>query len=313
MNLWKNSLLDAYRYTTWPWRAAFIRQMKQSRSIPLAVLFYHRVANDFPNPWTISETGFLQQIDWLQKNFELISLAEVQRRIRDGNSRPAVSITFDDGYSDNCSFALPLLVERGIPVTYFVTTHYTTHQKPFPHDVARNVPLPANSIESLRAMVHAGVVIGGHTRTHGNLGLLTDAAEIHDEVIAATREMESMLDTPIQYFAFPFGQMQNLNPQVFKLLADQGFSGVCSAYGGFNAVNGDSFHLQRIHGDPNFARLRNWLAFDPRMVRVKKYNWQQALKLFDGHQLDSRQNGPENATVVGEGCELSSAGQVTNR
>lgn len=312
MNIWKTSLLDGYRYATWPWRAAVIRQMKQSRTVPLVVLFYHRVANDLPNPWTISEAGFLRQIDWLQQNFELVSLAEIQQRMRVGNSRPAVSITFDDGYSDNCSFALPLLIERGIPVTYFVSTYYTAHQKPFPHDVARNTPLPTNSIESLRALVHAGVEIGGHTRTHGDLGQVIDAAKIHDEVIAASRELELILDCPIRYFAFPFGQQQNLNPLVFKLLADHGFSGVCSAYGGFNQVHGDSFHLQRVHGDPSFARLRNWLTFDPRMSRLHPYDWQAALQAMEGHQLDAGPKETEDPTVGNDGYVFSNAGQANN-
>ena len=283
MSGWKNCLIQTYRTATWPVRQLKLCKAKQSKTVPISILYYHRVANDHLNPWSITEDGFQRHMDWLQKNFDLISLAEAQRRIRGGNDRPAVSITFDDGYSENCSFALPLLIERGIPVTYFVTTYHTAHNKPFPHDIELDQPLPTNTIESLRALVNAGVEIGGHTRTHVDLGKRLDENSLFDEVIAATREMESMLDDTIHYFAFPYGQYKNLDPRVFHLLKEHGFSGVCSAYGGFNDIHGDAFHLQRIHADPNFERLKNWLTGDPRLNRVRRYDWNREFKKLAGN------------------------------
>lgn len=294
MNYWKELLIDAYRLATMPARTLRLRRWKRDNQVPLAVLFYHRVANDHPNPWTISEQAFVRQVDWLQKHFDLVSLHEVQRRIRTGNSRPAVSITFDDGYSDNCSFALPMLIERGIPVTYFVTTWHTAHRKPFPHDVEQGQPLAANSIESLKALSNAGVEIGAHTGTHVDLGSIDDQQAIYDEVIGATKKMEAMLDTSIRYFAFPFGQKENLNANVFQLLEDHNFSGVCSAYGGFNLVHGDSFHLRRIHGDPDFARFRNWLGYDPRLLRPDDYDWRS---LVESTEPETGETKKENEPV----------------
>lgn len=278
MSFWKSCLIGAYRHATWPWRSSVLAQLKRQSKVPISILFYHRVANDHPNPWTISEGDFEAQIDWLSNNFNLISLSEAQNRIKNGNSEPSVVITFDDGYAENSSFALPLLIERSIPFTYFVTTYHTTHNRPFPHDVERGVQLAPNSIESLRALVNAGVDIGAHTRNHVDLGIELSDETIFDEVIAATRELESMIDYSIQYFAFPYGQKCNLDPRVFQLLSDHGFSGVCSAYGGFNDVGNDCFHLQRIHADPNLERIKNWLTLDPRIFKTTKYDWQSELK-----------------------------------
>ena len=270
----RTNLIDAYRWLTLPYRSFRLQQLSRRGQVPVAILFYHRVDNQYANPWTISEQGFLQQIEWIQKRFDLVSLAECQRRIDSGyNQRPTLSITFDDGYADNCAFALPLLMERNIPVTYFVTTEHTTHNKPFPHDTDRDEPLAPNSIESLRALAEAGVEIGGHTRTHADLGAIQDSEVLFDEVIAATKEMERAIDRPIRYFAFPFGQPHHLNPAVFHLLREHGFAGACSAYGGMNEIGGDSFHLQRIHGDPNFSRIKNWLTFDSRMESVPRYDY----------------------------------------
>jgi peptidoglycan/xylan/chitin deacetylase (PgdA/CDA1 family) len=248
--------------------------MINTGTVPVSVVFYHRVDNQHLNDWTITESRFLEQINWYQENFDLVSLEEAQKRIDSGfNDRPTLSITFDDGYADNCSFALPLLIERQIPFTYFVTTLHTLGQEAFPHDKAEGLPLPTNTKESLIALAAAGVEIGAHTRTHPDLGKLSDPQQLFDEVITATRELEEAIGKDIKYFAFPFGQVENLNSDVFRLCKEHGFKGVCSAYGGLNFVGDESFHLQRMHGDPKISRMKNWLTYDTRVLNKQRFQY----------------------------------------
>ena len=88
-----------------------------------------------------------------QKHFDLISLEESQHRIASGdNRRPSVSITFDDGYADNCQWALPLLLERKIPFTYFVSSQNVLEGMPFPHDVQCGVPFAPNTPDQIREL-----------------------------------------------------------------------------------------------------------------------------------------------------------------
>lgn len=300
MSHWNKRLIEAYRLASWPVRHWRMRHMLESGTLPLVSLFYHRVADTDANPWTIRCDEFQQQIDWFQENFEIVDLQEMQRRINSGfNERPTLSITFDDGYSDNCDFALPLLIERRIPVTYFVTTFHTTQQQPFSHDVEREAPLATNTIESLRALDLAGVEIGGHSRNHLDLGKINCEKTLVDEVLTASKEMEDLIGRKIRYFAFPFGQHDNLNPRVFSLLREAGFLGVCSAYGGWNEIGGDAFHIQRMHGDPNFSRMRNWLTFDPRIRRVQRYDYSN-----DGGGSNSESIGEQKPETVVPNLEL---------
>jgi len=262
------ALTNAYRWATWPLRYRILRRAARQGSVPLAILFYHRVSNEFPNPWTISEATFIKQIDWLAANFDLVSLAELQRRMRDGDStRPAVSITFDDGYADNCNWAMPMLLKRNIPVTWFVTLQHPLDDKPFPHDVQAGQPLRPVSPVTLRSLAAAGVEIGAHTRTHADLGAIADEATLYDEVVAATRELQELIGHKIRYFAFPYGQEQHLNPQAVELARHAGFEAVCSTRHDWNYVGNDPFYLNRFHGDPSLPRLKNWLTFDPRLCR----------------------------------------------
>ena len=278
MPLWRQFVLSLYYHGTYPqrcWRNARLRAGGKS---PVMVLFYHRIADYHPNDWTASNRMFARQMRWLRRHFDMVSLTEAQRRVRLGyNDRPCVSITFDDGYADNCRQALPLLIEERIPCTYFVSTRYVLEGLPFPHDVARGCPLEPNSPQQIRELARAGIEIGAHTRTHLDLGCTSDRDVLFDELVGARRELQAMTDTEIRYFAFPYGQHANLNPRAFEIAREVGYEAVCSAYGGFNFPGDDPFHLQRIHVDDDLIRLKNWTTVDPRKLRaIKPYDYRKA-------------------------------------
>jgi peptidoglycan/xylan/chitin deacetylase (PgdA/CDA1 family) len=273
--LWKSLLLHGYYCASLPvrwWqRAAAIA----GRRAPIVVLFYHRIADDLATSWTMSNRSFERQIRWMAERFDLISLEEAQRRIRSGqNARPAVSITFDDGYAENCHRAIPLLVKARIPCTYFVTLRNVVEQEPFPHDRELGYRFMPNNLEQLRAMAGAGIEIGAHTYSHPDLAQIRDESRLRREIVTAARELEQLLDRPVRYFAFPYGQRGNLSVRAFHLAESAGFDAVCSAYGGYNFPGGDAYHLQRIHADEGMIRLKNRITLDPRKLETPRFEWQ---------------------------------------
>lgn len=273
MNRWKQCLLSGYYHATWPARVCYAHALAARGRAPAMVLFYHRVADDAASPWTCSNSTFKRQIDWLADRFEMVSLAEAQRRIRSGeNQRTCVTITFDDGYAANCDFALPLLVERKIPCTYFVSSRIIFDCRPFPHDVAAGRPLAVNTPRQIVELARAGIEIGAHTRTHADLGRITDRMTLANEMLGSRDDLESLIGGAVPYFAFPFGQLANLSGVAFEMARDAGFAGVCSAYGGYNFPGDDPFHLQRIHVDDDLVRLQNWTTLDPRkLLATRRY------------------------------------------
>jgi peptidoglycan/xylan/chitin deacetylase (PgdA/CDA1 family) len=272
MSPWKGLLLTLYYGASQPLRKRRLACAVAAGQAPLAVLFYHRVADDQATPWTVSNRLFARQIAWLQDHCELISLEETQRRIRLGhNPRMAASITFDDGYAENCHQALPLLIARRIPCTYFVTLENVVENRPFQHDLVRGRPAPPNTIEELRAMAAGGIEIGAHTWTHSDLATIGDPRQMHRELVESGRELARVVGRPVRYFAFPFGQRRNLCPAAFALARRAGYEAVCSAYGGYNFPGDDPFHLQRIGVNADLIGLKNWLTFDPRKLRIPRY------------------------------------------
>ena len=273
MPFWKRLLLNVYYHGSLPIRWMQRRAYVLAGRMPVVVLFYHRVADDFADGWTVSNRTFTRQILWLKRHFELISLAEAQRLIRSGeNQRPCVSITFDDGYADNCHAAIPLLVKEHVPCTYFVTATNVLDNVPFPHDVAAGRPLRPNSLDQLQAMAAAGIEIGAHTHTHPDLGKLTDPGKLRHEIVAGGEALADAIGRPMRFFAFPFGQYRNITPAAIRMAREAGYDAVCSAYGGYNFPGDDPFHIQRVAGDPWTIHLKNWATIDPRKLHVQRYN-----------------------------------------
>ncbi len=269
MNRLNESLLQGYLTATQPWRAWTRWRLAQESRLPLCVLFYHRVADASPNGWSMTCEQFTKHLDWMQSHVDLISLDQMQRRMVDGNNgRVAATITFDDGYAENCDFAIPELTRRNIPCTYFVSLDFVQTGRRFPHDQAAGFDFAPNTIRQLRDMAEMGIEIGAHTRHHPDMGKVTDPARIFDEVVRATQELSDLLGQPVRRFAFPFGLPENLNAHAAALAQEHGMIGVCSAYGAYNLPGEDPFHIQRIHGDPELVRLKNWLTIDPRKLKI---------------------------------------------
>ncbi len=265
----KEHALWLYRRLTAPSRRRLLAELREVGQIPIGILFYHRVADQFPNSWTLSCDDFARQLDWLQENFEIVSLSEAQHRIRSSNCRqPTISITFDDGYAENAEFAIPELVRRRLTATYFVATDFVRTSSGFPHDLVAGQYLAPNTVEQLRMFAEQGIEIGAHTRSHADLGQV-HGAQMEHEILGSIQDLESWLERKINYFAFPFGLPENTTQAAVDVIAAQGMAGFCTAYGAWNWPGSQGYHLRRIHADPGLEKLRNWLTLDSRKLRER--------------------------------------------
>jgi peptidoglycan/xylan/chitin deacetylase (PgdA/CDA1 family) len=73
--------------------------------------------------WDAAPATFEQQVRLLEREFDVISPVELEAAVRGGTGR-YVMLTFDDGYRDNFTEALPVLRAHGLPATFFVTTRF---------------------------------------------------------------------------------------------------------------------------------------------------------------------------------------------
>ncbi len=93
----------------------------------LLILMYHRVleTTDPFLPDDINVDEFTIQMQVLARNYRTFTLSEAARRLSEHSlPRRSVVVTFDDGYRDNCTVALPILVKYGVPATFFVASGF---------------------------------------------------------------------------------------------------------------------------------------------------------------------------------------------
>jgi peptidoglycan/xylan/chitin deacetylase (PgdA/CDA1 family) len=93
----------------------------------LSVLIYHRVVAE-PDPMLPGEVC-AREFDWqlavLRRWFRVLPLPEAVAGLREGTLPVrAACVTFDDGYADNVSVALPILRRHGVPATFFLATAF---------------------------------------------------------------------------------------------------------------------------------------------------------------------------------------------
>jgi peptidoglycan/xylan/chitin deacetylase (PgdA/CDA1 family) len=108
----------------------------------LSVLIYHRVVPEPDEllPGEVCARDFDWQLAVLDRWFRVLPLREAAARLREGKlpGRTAC-VTFDDGYADNETVALPLLRKRGIPATFFVATGFLDGGRMFNDSVIETV------------------------------------------------------------------------------------------------------------------------------------------------------------------------------
>jgi peptidoglycan/xylan/chitin deacetylase (PgdA/CDA1 family) len=93
----------------------------------LTVLIFHRVLEQpdpiFPNE--MHADAFRQRMEWVRAWFNVVPLSDAVGCLYRGSlPERALAITFDDGYGNNQTTALPILRQLGLHATFFVATGF---------------------------------------------------------------------------------------------------------------------------------------------------------------------------------------------
>jgi peptidoglycan/xylan/chitin deacetylase (PgdA/CDA1 family) len=93
------------------------------------ILCYHRVAEGVEDPFylCVRPDNFAAHLEEMSRTREQSTLADVS----DPSRRPRVVVTFDDGYRDNLTSALPIAESKGVPITVFVASGILENHRGF--------------------------------------------------------------------------------------------------------------------------------------------------------------------------------------
>ena len=133
---------------------------------------YHgvRVGNKRINGRHITAWHFERQLEYFKRNFAIVSLHELCTMKAQGITpdRPTIALTFDDGFLNNLTVALPLLEKYNIPATFFICTAGITDPQ-YAHPTDRVDIIRMSSTSSLiqigdESFYRRGHVVAGQKR-----------------------------------------------------------------------------------------------------------------------------------------------------
>ena len=104
-------------------RGKLLSPLRRATQPKYVILCYHRVGTQgIPYYCTLPPVQFEMQMKFLRENFRVLSLGQVCEELNHpSGAGNGVAVTFDDGYSDLHSYALPILRKYEIPATIYLT------------------------------------------------------------------------------------------------------------------------------------------------------------------------------------------------
>lgn len=216
----------------------------------LRILMYHSVGGqaygDSLGNYTITPKKFAQHMDAL-RSFQGVSIVPLRLEAI-GGAQANIAISFDDGYLDNLYFAAPILIERGMPFTVFVSSRFVQEQ----HTGFLNS-------KDLRELAELpGVMIGAHGKTHVPLAKCDDLT-LANELADSKRYLEDITGRPVSTMSYPYGVVDR---RVRDAVSSAGYRLAACSHIGMNQAGCDPLLLARttIFGQDSASFFRRKLA-----------------------------------------------------
>lgn len=181
----------------------------------LCVLMYHHVGpviDPKQEKFFIDTDMFSAHLDLIkEKGFTPVSLSEVEDAFESKQKLPrrAVLITLDDGWADNYTNAYPILKEKKVPATIFLSTAQVGFEK----DI-----LDWDQIKEMHAS--GFVEFSSHGANHKRLRNLSDE-EVLSELTDSKALLEEIFEKPVKSFCYPFGAFDS---RVRRLVRQAGYT-----------------------------------------------------------------------------------------
>lgn len=178
------------------------------------------------------------------------------------DERPALVVTFDDGYETDLTQALPILSRLGIPATFFVATGH--------------IGSPGMLTETMAAELAARPLfrIGGHGESHRFLSDMPEA-ECRRELARSFSRVREISGQKSAAMSAPGGRTSH---RVADLARQAGFSALATSRPGLYRERADPFSIPRLPVLRSHS-LRDFVALlDPRSLVHRKERWMRQAK-----------------------------------
>ena len=197
---------------------------KTANLAPIPILTYHQIANAPPKgaPYRslyVAPQDFARQMALLALlGYRGLSMDDLQPYLRGQQRGKVVGITFDDGYVNNLTYALPVLKQRGFTSTCYAVSQLLgkTNAWDIPTGIAQ---VPLMTAAQLQQWVAGGQRVGAHTRNHVHLPEIS-AEDCVNEIVLGRHELEASAASPVAHFCYPYG---DFNAEIQAAVGAAGF------------------------------------------------------------------------------------------
>lgn len=238
------------------------RRLPAPRPGPIPwVAMYHSVGDCSDDPYRITVTPerLERQLAWLRRRgLRGVSVSELLAARARGEGRELVGLTFDDGYADFVTHALPLLHRWDCGATLFVLPGRLGGVNAWDPLGPRKPLLTADGIRRAAA---EGVEIGSHGLTHVDLTKADDVT-LKVEVAESRALIEELTGAPVDGFCYPYG---TVDARAVQAVREAGYGYACAIDPG--ALTGPHA-LPRVHVGQNDVTWR--LHLKHRLHRLRR-------------------------------------------
>jgi peptidoglycan/xylan/chitin deacetylase (PgdA/CDA1 family) len=167
-----------------------------------AILTYHSI-DDTGSVISVAPAEFRAHVRFLASG--RIRVVPLAGMLLEDDGRDAVAITFDDGFANFESEALPVLIDHGLTATVFAVTDRVGETNDW-DSAGRSIPrLSLMTWQRLGRLSEVGMEIGAHSRRHRDVTVLSPA-EAEDEIAGSGDQIFRELGLRPTAFAYPFGR-----------------------------------------------------------------------------------------------------------
>lgn len=189
----------------------------------------------------VGTARFERQIRALVKfGFQTIKLHDVLNH-RDTVSKP-ICLTFDDGYENFATEAVPILKQQGQTATVFVVSGLIGNTNEWDTKLG-DQPERLMSPEKILELDALGFEFGSHSVTHARLTKVNQN-EATQEICESQKNLAELLSKPIDTFCYPYGSH---NEAIRRIVQNCGYKLACSVEKGWNHETTDPYRLKRIN------------------------------------------------------------------
>jgi peptidoglycan/xylan/chitin deacetylase (PgdA/CDA1 family) len=222
------------------------KNLMHSDVMNIPILMYHSIAYDATRrfkQFTVPPTLFAEQMAYLsQHGYTSLTVTQfISARLRDALPTRPVLLTFDDGFADFASDALPILQRYGFTATLYVATGYVgaTSRWLLHEGEARR---PMLTWSQLLDVSRCGIECGAHSHTHHQLDVVSPVVA-NEEIMSSKCLLEQHLGVAVSSFAYPFGYYTSA---VKALVCAAGFTSACAVKHAMSSVTANPFSLARL-------------------------------------------------------------------